>query len=353
MLIQFSARYFEKVAISPLALAKITERAIAGGDLEVMGLVCGRIENRAFVVTDAFALPVEGTETHVNAAHEANESAICEIGLRKQIGLTENIVGWFHSHPGYGCWLSGTDVETQRTNQQFQDPFIAIVVDPKKTMIDGKVDIGAFRALPQEHRNASLTTQTDQHVAQQEQLHSYLEQQQQQSLVAQHHFQHPQVHQLQHQHQQQNLDQIQRAPKSQVTTKDTGILKDFGAHGHKYYALDVELVSSPYALAVMDLFLSKSWIKTLAQSASSRLPRSNFNDNRKNESKRLQDVNASIKTAISTVRHLTNGQQKTPVSQRWIDCVNSVRLNLRELETDMLCGLVQEISHRELFAMKR
>jgi hypothetical protein len=22
-------------------------------------------------------------------------------------------VGWYHSHPGYGCWLSGIDVGTQ------------------------------------------------------------------------------------------------------------------------------------------------------------------------------------------------------------------------------------------------
>ncbi len=44
------------------------------------------------------------------------------------------IVGWYHSHPGYGCWLSGIDVATQRLHQQHFDPFVAIVIDPKKTM---------------------------------------------------------------------------------------------------------------------------------------------------------------------------------------------------------------------------
>jgi COP9 signalosome complex subunit 5 len=38
------------------------------------------------------------------------------------------VVGWYHSHPGYGCWLSGIDVSTQALNQQFQEPFVAIVV---------------------------------------------------------------------------------------------------------------------------------------------------------------------------------------------------------------------------------
>lgn len=45
-----------------------------------------------------------------------------------QVGRLENVIGWYHSHPGYGCWLSGIDVSTQMLNQQFQEPFVAIVV---------------------------------------------------------------------------------------------------------------------------------------------------------------------------------------------------------------------------------
>jgi proteasome lid subunit RPN8/RPN11 len=37
-------------------------------------------------------------------------------------------LGWYHSHPGYGCWLSGIDVSTQMLNQQYQEPFVAVVV---------------------------------------------------------------------------------------------------------------------------------------------------------------------------------------------------------------------------------
>jgi proteasome lid subunit RPN8/RPN11 len=28
------------------------------------------------------------------------------------------VVGWYHSHPGFGCWLSGVDVHTQQVQQQ-------------------------------------------------------------------------------------------------------------------------------------------------------------------------------------------------------------------------------------------
>lgn len=45
-----------------------------------------------------------------------------------QVGRLENVIGWYHSHPGYGCWLSGIDVSTQMLNQTYQDPFVAIVV---------------------------------------------------------------------------------------------------------------------------------------------------------------------------------------------------------------------------------
>ena len=50
---------------------------------------------------------------------------------------------------GYGCWLSGIDVATQSLNQQFQDPFVAVVIDPVRTSIAGKVELGAFRTYPE------------------------------------------------------------------------------------------------------------------------------------------------------------------------------------------------------------
>lgn len=64
----------------------------------------------------------------------------------------ENVVGWYHSHPGYGCWLSGIDVSTQMLNQQFTEPFLAVVIDPTRTVSAGKVEIGAFRTYPKDYK---------------------------------------------------------------------------------------------------------------------------------------------------------------------------------------------------------
>ncbi|KAL0487979.1 COP9 signalosome complex subunit 5b [Acrasis kona] len=108
--------------------------ATKGGTIEVMGLMQGKIEGDTFIVLDSFALPVEGTETRVNAGEEAIEYMAQYIGLSERVGRSENACGWYHSHPDYGCWLSGIDVNTQLNNQKYQDPFIAVVIDPLRTV---------------------------------------------------------------------------------------------------------------------------------------------------------------------------------------------------------------------------
>ena len=47
--------------------------AKSGGNLEIMGMLQGKVLDATFIVVDVFALPVEGTETRVNAQAEAYE----------------------------------------------------------------------------------------------------------------------------------------------------------------------------------------------------------------------------------------------------------------------------------------
>ncbi|KAI5955243.1 RRI1 [Candida jiufengensis] len=170
------AKYFSKCKISSLALMKMSIHAQQGGSIEIMGMLIGKIIDNTIVVLDTYRLPVEGTETRVNAQGEAYEYMVQYLELNQRISSEiettigeqvadesnagkslrrEHIVGWYHSHPGYGCWLSGIDVSTQELNQNFQDPYLAIVVDPIKTLKSGKVDIGAFRTLPSGYQEQS------------------------------------------------------------------------------------------------------------------------------------------------------------------------------------------------------
>ena len=58
------------------------------------------------------------------------------------VSLVSKIWSWvspteLRRHPGYGCWLSGIDVNTQLTNQQHNDPYLAVVVgsSPQLSML--------------------------------------------------------------------------------------------------------------------------------------------------------------------------------------------------------------------------
>ena len=62
--------------VSALALLKMAMHAKSGGNLEIMGCLQGKVLGDTFIVLDAFALPVEGTETRVNAQAEAYEYMI-------------------------------------------------------------------------------------------------------------------------------------------------------------------------------------------------------------------------------------------------------------------------------------
>eukprot|EP00698_Gefionella_okellyi_P013594 TRINITY_DN3733_c0_g1_i1.p1 TRINITY_DN3733_c0_g1~~TRINITY_DN3733_c0_g1_i1.p1 ORF type:complete len:339 (+),score=78.66 TRINITY_DN3733_c0_g1_i1:64-1080(+) len=203
--------YFKKVKMSSQALIKIVMHANSGGDLEVMGMLQGYINGDTMFVMDSFALPVEGSETRVNAASEAMEYMVAYLKSMESVGRKENCIGWYHSHPGYGCWLSGIDVGTQAQNQMFQEPWLAVVVDPKRTMAGGKVEIGAFRTYPETYTPPDDFGQ------------------QQMSI-----------------------------PKGKV--------EEFGLHFKKYYQLPIEFFKSSVDTQLINLLWNKSWVNSLTAS---------------------------------------------------------------------------------------
>jgi len=56
----------------------------------------------------------------------------------RQTGRPEMVVGWYHSHPGFGCWLSGVDINTQQSFEALNQRAVAVVVDPIQS-VKGKV----------------------------------------------------------------------------------------------------------------------------------------------------------------------------------------------------------------------
>lgn len=48
--------------------------------------------------------------------------------------------------------ILGIDCATQMLNQKYYEPWLAIVVDPVRTISSGQVQIGAFRVYPEGYK---------------------------------------------------------------------------------------------------------------------------------------------------------------------------------------------------------
>lgn len=135
----------ETVYISSLSLLKMLKHGRAGVPMEVMGLMLGEFVDPYTVrVADVFAMPQSGTTVSVEAVDPVFQQQM--MSMLEQTGREEVVVGWYHSHPGFGCWLSGTDVNTQQSFEQLNPRAVAVVVDPIQS-VKGKVVIDAFRLI--------------------------------------------------------------------------------------------------------------------------------------------------------------------------------------------------------------
>lgn len=135
----------ETVYISSLALLKMLKHGRAGVPMEVMGLMLGEfVDDYTVKVVDVFAMPQSGTGVSVEAVDPVFQTKFLD--MLKQTGRPEIVVGWYHSHPGFGCWLSGVDINTQQSFEALNQRSVAVVVDPIQS-VKGKVVIDAFRLI--------------------------------------------------------------------------------------------------------------------------------------------------------------------------------------------------------------
>merc|ERR1719172_469527 len=135
----------EQVYISSLALLKMLKHGRGGVPMEVMGLMLGDfVDDYTVRVVDVFAMPQSGTGVSVEAVDPVFQTKMLD--MLKQTGRNEMVVGWYHSHPGFGCWLSGVDINTQQSFEQLNQRAVAVVIDPIQS-VKGKVVIDAFRLI--------------------------------------------------------------------------------------------------------------------------------------------------------------------------------------------------------------
>ena len=124
--------------------------------LEVMGFLIGRV---FYVGPDLTVVEIERIITSDLDATAYSVKFATE-GLEKAAETLDDIesdlmiVGWYHSHPGYTCFLSSTDINTQK--EMFPRPYhVAIVIDP---LYD---DIKAFSIQDDEILERTIITSID------------------------------------------------------------------------------------------------------------------------------------------------------------------------------------------------
>ncbi|HEY3419304.1 MAG TPA: hypothetical protein VGK23_01980 [Methanomassiliicoccales archaeon] len=131
--------------ISKLAEEKMRNHAISrlSPRMEVMGFLLGTIyrygEKEYVLVRDVVTTDLDASMVSVKFDRQGFEKLFDSLD---DSGFDYIIVGWYHSHPGHGCFLSQTDIDTQVS--MFNRPFhSALVIDPVNMEIENfKVENG-------------------------------------------------------------------------------------------------------------------------------------------------------------------------------------------------------------------
>jgi proteasome lid subunit RPN8/RPN11 len=131
--------------LSKLAEEKIRNHAMSRLEprMEIMGLLLGtfyRHGGREFVLArDIVTTDLDASLVSVRFDRQGFEKLFESLD---DCGFDYVIVGWYHSHPGHGCFLSQTDIDTQVS--MFNRPFhSALVIDPVNMEIEAfKVENG-------------------------------------------------------------------------------------------------------------------------------------------------------------------------------------------------------------------
>lgn len=130
----------------PLYISSTVDRRIreqaaeaAPSRLEVMGLLLGEVwewrSSRYTVVRAVATTDLKNSPAKVKFDPDALPKLFLQLD---GAGFDYVVVGWYHSHPGHTCFLSRTDLDTQKSF--FNEPYhSAVVIDPVT------MEISAFR----------------------------------------------------------------------------------------------------------------------------------------------------------------------------------------------------------------
>lgn len=109
-------------------IKKISKNVYEKEEKEVIGFLIGHFHEDTIEIKDIVIPEQSATTTYVEVEEEV--SLVNALIKSTKSGSNEVCCGWFHSHPGFHCFLSATDIETQENWQKVNARNIALVYDP-------------------------------------------------------------------------------------------------------------------------------------------------------------------------------------------------------------------------------
>lgn len=95
---------------------------------EVIGFLIGYLHENSIEIKDVVFPEQTANRTYVEVEEEV--SLVNALIKAEKQGTNEICLGWYHSHPGFRCFLSAIDIETQINWQKVNPRNIALVYDP-------------------------------------------------------------------------------------------------------------------------------------------------------------------------------------------------------------------------------
>ena len=124
-----------EILINIDALSQMIKFFVNKGREEAVCLLRGEIAGKYLVIWDVHLCKnSKGSSTTVSI----NPAEFSEASR----GDGYYVVGWAHSHPGFGVFMSGTDQRTQASMQAMFPDAVAVVIDP---LHKNGIQIGFFR----------------------------------------------------------------------------------------------------------------------------------------------------------------------------------------------------------------
>jgi len=121
-------------------------------NIEIAGFLIGEIRNGYVVINSSIrAKPSEAGHARVVVDRDFIARVADDIVKGRIRG---RIVGWYHSHPGLGVFMSVDDLKTHQTLQQFDPNIVSMIVDSKT------LQVGCYKYNPQTGKVELATLQT-------------------------------------------------------------------------------------------------------------------------------------------------------------------------------------------------